>query len=190
MCPDQELGPAFPCPLEPGLLSHCSGPSLPGRLLVAAGERPGWGRGQERTWPVTYHLADSSAPLTLRAGHRRSVNLLCNHLQCTPFPGPRLQQTGRRVPSRLWAGCRLLSGQPGEGWMVPPCPCLLQRWEGYVHPRSSPRRRLHGVGSQSQPSPNRRPDPGVWLWSFPAAFLSRELGLCPAFRIVAPAWFT
>lgn len=73
--------------------------------------------------------------------------------------------------------------------MVPPCPCLFNPG-GYVHPRSSPRRRLHGVGSQSQPSPNRRPDLGVWLWSFPAAFLSRELGLCPAFRTVAPAWFT
>lgn len=73
--------------------------------------------------------------------------------------------------------------------MVPPCPCLFNPG-GYVHPRSSPCRRLHGVGSQSQPSPNRRPDLGVWLWSFPAAFLSRELGLCPAFRTVAPAWFT
>uniref|UniRef100_A0AC11BL14 CLN6 transmembrane ER protein n=1 Tax=Ovis aries TaxID=9940 RepID=A0AC11BL14_SHEEP len=62
-----------------------------------------------------YRPAHPSDHLTLRPGHRGSVNLLCTHLQCTPFPGPCSQQTGRRVPSRLWAGCRLLSGQPWEG---------------------------------------------------------------------------
>ena len=36
-------GPGLPCTLESGLLTHCSGLSLPpGCVLVAVGERPGW----------------------------------------------------------------------------------------------------------------------------------------------------
>lgn len=59
---------------------------------------------------------------------------------------------GRRVPSRLWAGCRLLSGQPWEGWMVPPCPCLFNPG-GTCTPDPHPAAGCMGWGARASPPP-------------------------------------
>lgn len=69
-----------------------------------------------------------------------------------------------------------------------PCPCLLP---GRVcAPRILTPLQAAWGWEQSQPSPNCRPDLGVWQWWIPNHLpLPGTRGLCPAFRIVAPASF-
>lgn len=62
-----------------------------------------------------------------------------------PSPGPHLHWRGSGPRVCQGAGCGLLLGQPWDGWKVLSCHCPLLPRVGYVHLRSPPKLRSHGV---------------------------------------------
>lgn len=168
-------------------LSHCSGPSLPGRLLVAAGERPGWGRGREGTWPVTYHLAHPSAPLTLGAGRRGSVSLLCG-ICSAPSPWATAAAGGPTGP------------QSAVRWLPSPLRAALGGVD--VFSLSLPSSTLGGVRAPQILTPPQAawggepalPQPPAWSWGL-AVVIPGRLPLAGTRSVSrlpdhGPAWLT